>query len=401
MATPVPKRRGNNWTVLVDLPCGPGERKQKRITCRTKSEVETLRDELIAQICSGTYIQPSKQPLEEYLLSWIDGYDAAERTLESYEEIISKHIIPALGSRTLSDLMPYHIQEYVKSAKKSGRLNCKGGLSLRTVEYHIAILRNALNHAVRLRLIPSNPCEGVVVRSNTKNSSSKHNVYVMTPDELDKILLRVKNTNIYLPTLIANSTGMRLGEVLGLRWKDVNFNNRTISIMQQVKKVRGQLIIGDLKTVGSTRVITVDRKLIQAMKAYKAHQGEKRLLLGAKYNDHDLICAMPDGRPRNPGTVSSRFRRFAQGLNLRISFHDLRHAHATLLLGAGIDPNEIQARLGHHDIAFTLRAYCHSSPSLQYRAADTFEKIMYDRRPTDEAIHRSVSDDNNASVTNL
>lgn len=387
MATPVPKKRGDKWTVIVDLPCGPGERKQKRLTARTKAEVEKLRDELLGQIRKGTYIQPSKQLLKDYLLSWIEQYDAAERTVESYKEIIDKHLIPKLGNYIISDLKPFDVQEYVREAKKNGRLDGRGGLSLRTVEYHITILRNALSQAVALQMVAFNPCIGVQVRSRAKNSTSMHSVHVLSPEEIDQILQRVKNTVLYLPVLLSAFTGMRLGETLGVRWKDINFKARTITIRQQVKKAGGTVKLGNLKTAGSIRTVTVDKKLIQILKSHKAQQAEKRLSLGERYNDLNLVCARPDGGPQNPGTISSRFRRTCKSLNLPASFHDLRHTHATLLLEAGIDANEIQARLGHHDVSFTLRAYCHKTPSMLYRAADTFEQIMNNKKPVEEQGH--------------
>lgn len=312
---------------------------------------------------------------------WVKDKDVAKRTFESYSEIIRNHLIPKLGEVSLQDLQPIQIQNYVRDAKENGRIDGKGGLSPRTTEYHIAILKMALNDAVKLDILLKNPCQQIEVKSNKKNSSDTHKVYIPSVNELNQLLIRVKKTNIYIPTLIAVSTGMRLGEVLGLRWKDIDFYNRTISIQQAVKREEGKIKLGALKTAGSRRTISFDQILLNELRIHKTKQRANKLSMGSNYINNDLVCANEDGSKRNSGTVSSRFRRLARTINLPISFHDLRHTHATMLFEAGVSSKIIQERLGHYDVAFTLRTYVHNRESSSVAADCSKILCITKRRP--------------------
>jgi integrase len=189
---------------------------------------------------------------------------------------------------------------------------------------------------------------------------------ILDADTMDHILI-----------LTALFTGMRRGEILGLRWSDINWENGMISVVQQVQDIRGKGIVFKDKPKGARRNITAPRFLIAMLKKHKAEQNEIRLMHGADYQDNNLVFPRVDGSPERPSNLSHRFKNLVDSLGLSgMRFHDCRHVHATLLLGMDIAAGKVQERLGHKSIKLTIDTYSHVTPNMQEEIAEKLDTLF-------------------------
>ncbi len=178
------------------------------------------------------------------------------------------------------------------------------------------------------------------------------------------------------PILLAVNTGLRRGELLGLRWSDCDLKSGALFVNRALQDVGGELIFREPKTPRSRRRITLPRTALEALRQHRRQQLEKRLSLGELYEDNDLVICREDGRPWHPGSFSAEWRQEAKRLGLKLRWHDLRHTHATLLAKAGEHPKVVQERLGHASITTTMDMYSQVLPDMQERAAERFEALM-------------------------
>jgi integrase len=177
--------------------------------------------------------------------------------------------------------------------------------------------------------------------------------------------------------LLAAHTGMRQGELLGLRWQDIDLERRVARIVQAVPTVRDGVEFMPPKTPSGRRTIALDATSIAALKEHRARQNERRLAMGALWHDYDLVIASAIGTPLNHSNVYHRFIKLSEKADVpRIPFHGLRHSHATLLMAAGVHPKVVSERLGHADISLTLSTYSHVLPQMQHEAAAIFDTAM-------------------------
>jgi len=373
------KKRGKTWYYTVDVgEDHEGKRKQKRKGgFQSKPEAEKALTELLNQLDKGIYIETKKQTVSEYLDYWLEKYGEiklAPRTYESYEMIINKHLKPILGRIPLEKLKPLHLQEYYVMAQKSGRKDGKGeGLSPTTVLYHHRIIHRALNRAVRWGFIYRNVADAVDPPSKNKNEMK-----IISETDVKKLLDKVKGTYLYMPVFIGITTGMRAGEILGLRWSDVDLKTGLISVVQELQLTKKEgIIFREPKTTGSKRTIELSPLVTNVLKQHKVQLNKERLAAGENYKDKDLVCCLQDGTPLNPGTISSRFHINVTELGFGIRFHDLRHSHASILLQQGVNPKVVSERLGHAKTSMTMDVYSHVLPGMQREAACMLDQILF------------------------
>ena len=209
-------------------------------------------------------------------------------------------------------------------------------------------------------------------------STKPEEVETWTQKELSAFLAATVDDDLATLYRVAAMTGLRRGEVLGLRWCDVDFDAELIMVKQQVVAIDGRGTIASVKTNASRRSVTLDQRTMACLKSHRGRQARARLALGADYQDLDLVFARVDGRWIEPGFVSGRFNSAVEATDgvKRIRFHDLRHTHATLLLACGTDPKTVSARLGHTSVAFTLDRYTHVLPTMQANAANALAAIV-------------------------
>ncbi|MBS4195150.1 site-specific integrase [Lederbergia citri] len=230
-----------------------------------------------------------------------------------------------------------------------------------------------MNDAVEENIVRKN----VVLHTKRPKVSSQSYMITWTEKECNILLDSIEGERFYILYLLAIYTGMRRGEILGLRWKDCDFRNNTISIRQTIVEVSGKAVFAAPKSKSSSRVIAIPNYVVERLLKHKENQEvEKSRLLNA-YQDHDLVNCTIDGKPWIPRNVLRQFYTLIRNADLtKIRFHDLRHTHATLMLKNDVHPKIVQERLGHGNIAITLNTYSHVLPHLQMDAATRFENMM-------------------------
>ncbi len=373
------RQRGkNSFQVVVEVAPrdANGKRHQKYFAVRgTKRDAQRRLRAILHTVDTGIYLEPSRMTLGTYLEQWLRDYakpNLGGRTLERYEEIVRLHLVPALGHLQLSKLQPVHIQAHYTETLAGGRKNGPGGLSPTTVLHHHRVLREALKHALRLQLIARNPADAVEPPRKTRGE-------VKALDESGtRELLRVSQGSwLHMPILLAVATGMRRGEIMALRWADVDFEAATITVQRSLEVSRQGLRFKEPKSARSRRRIALPRFAMEELRAHRAEQKRERLRLGPAYQDNDLVCPAADGRPRNPDVVTFGFRDFLVRHQLPVvRFHDLRHGHATSLLRQNIHPKIVSERLGHANVSITLDVYSHVTPDMQREAAEKIDAVL-------------------------
>ena len=286
-------------------------------------------------------------------------------TFFSYRRNLELHVLPTLGRKPLQQLTPPMLTSlYGQLAQSEGRAE---GLSAKTISYIHATLHKVLGDAVDSGLLGRNIAAGAKPPRPSKRATGGINAW--EPDELVRFLEAVRGTRLGPIWRLAAMTGMRRGEVLGLRWQDLDLDRARLSVRQALVSV-GYDVIHSTPKSHCARVIDLDAETVAQLEAHRQRQDEERAEWGADYQDQDLVVAKENGEPIHPHTFSQSFERLIEKHHLRrIRLHDLRHTHATLALKAGVPVKVISERLGHESPAFTLKQYAHVIPGMQAEAA--------------------------------
>ncbi len=384
MAAHIEKHRLKNgkycWRVIVEQGIGP-DGKRKRIyrnISGTKKDAEALMAQLLSELQTGSYIEPCKLTLCEYLRDWLKNYAEANlspTTVDSYTFNLEKHVVPHLGHLLLQQLKPMHIQNLYKDLLENGRTDGKGGLSARSILYIHRNLREALQHAARLQLIGKNPADFVTLPRATQYIAT-----VYSEEELINLLRVSENTDMELIIVLAVALGLRRGELLGLKWSDIDLgeHNRITIRHNHVQTTKGN-ITKSPKTTSSIRTLELPDGLVAVLRKHKDLQEKKKKELGDKYFPDNYVCCQTNGAPYCPGYVSKKFAAFLKAHGLKqIRLHDLRHSNATLMLKYGIPAKIASDILGHSKIAITLDLYSHSRTldDLQKQAAEKIDRLF-------------------------
>ncbi|MBD1371958.1 site-specific integrase [Hazenella sp. IB182357] len=375
-------KKGSKWYFVLDIGVNPvtGKRKQKWFSgFKTKKEASKAMTEKIHELNQGIYMEPSKITLSEYLNRWLNDYaktNCAPRTYQGYEYIIRDHLAPSsIGEVPLEKLKPMQIQHYYSEKLTKGRKDGTGGLSARSVHHHHRLLHEALEHAVKWQLMQKNPSKAV-----TPPKPQKKQMNVLTKEQIHLLLEASKGKWYHAPIFIAINTGMRRGEIMGIRWQDIDFEKRIICISQTLQRIKGKGLTfrHTAKTDGSRRSLAVSNSIIDLLKTIQAQQKVIKLELSSHYQDSDLVFANLDGTPMDLDGLSREFARLVRRIDIPyVRFHDLRHSHATLLLQQGEHPKIVSERLGHSSIAITMDTYSHVMPNMQKEAADKLDDFLF------------------------
>lgn len=371
---PAKNKKGYTYSFTIELGKDPITGKRKQVTRRgfeTKKEAEVVANELENQINKNTFILDSNVLLSSHVEKWLDlvaKRKVKETTFKNYRRVVKNKIIPLLGHFNLNEIKPAHIEHFIAKLLDEG-------LSERYIEYIFVVLYGSMEKAVDWELINKNPLDKVKVPRGRRRK------YVTwTREEVNKFLNVAKFVTAPVYHAIFTTalyTGMRRGELLGLKWKDVDFDDSTIHVRRNLIYDDEGFRFGTLKTELSERDITIEDYLIECLKSYRIKQLEVKMGLGKLYDDQDLIFARQDGRPIYPRTLTENFNRATKEAALpKIRIHDCRHTHATLLLEAGVSLKEVQERLGHSSIKMTGDIYAHVTPKIKARTAKKFGDYM-------------------------
>lgn len=297
--------------------------------------------------------------------------NVAAKTFEGYTEFVRKHFTPALGHHPLAKLQPLHIQAYYTKALESGRRDGKGGLSARTVLHHHRVLREALQQAVKWQLLVRNPADAV-----EPPRPEQKQMAVLDEDQAKRLLTAAEGTRLHIPVLLAVTTGMRRGEILGLRWTDVDLTTGTAAVRQALGQTKAGMEFKTPKTQKSRRLVVLPQFVADELRRHKGQQAQQKLLLGPGYKDQSLVVAQADGSAFPPNILSIAFATLVKQAGLKVTFHGLRHTHATHLFLRKVHPKIVSERLGHSNIGITLDIYSHVLPGMQEEAARHIEEVF-------------------------
>lgn len=373
------KRYKSTWTIIIDVGLNPVTKKRDRIIQSVKGPrrvAEKVMNEILHQLHTGTYIEPSNLTVGEYMEKWLQTHaeqNLRPSTYRSYRMQVSNHIIPILGAIPLEKLTPMHLQEFYRLMLKSGRKDGTGGLSARTITYLHRIMHEALKHAAQWQLVLRNVADAAV-----PPRYKKWEMAILSREEALALLDQIREHRDYHLIFTAIYTGMRKGELLGLKWADVDLGLKVIRVNQQLQHFTGQgYIFTPPKTDKSRRQIPMGAALVEVFKEHKREQAQNKLMLGQDYHDMDLVFCLSNGNPQDTSNLNRRFNRIMQQFGRpEIRFHDLRHTCATLFMAAGVDAKKVQEILGHESIRTTLDVYGHVLPSMQREAVDRMNDFM-------------------------
>lgn len=361
------QRADGVWVASVSLGTENGRRRRRTVYGRTKTEAKQKLQQLIAELqTKGTLPDPTRLTVAQYLDQWAQWAAGTVRasTMESYRVKLEKYIKPALGHIQLDRLQPFHIQALYDQMLASG-------LSRRTVEYTHAILRRAMRRAVKLRLIPAAPTDGV-----DAPRAEHREMTVLTPDQLQQLVQALADDPLGPLYYLAIATGARRGELIALRWEDIDWENRTVTINRAATVVNNEIRFDAPKSRHSRRTIPLTEEAIAVLRRHRVAQAEQKLRLGPHYEDHGLVFPRLNGRPQEPSQVSKHFRLLLQKAGLpHVRLHDLRHTHATLMLAAGVHPRVAAERLGD-TVQVTMTTYSHVLPTMQQEVTRKLAQIL-------------------------
>jgi integrase len=384
-------RRGDRWVARVYLGRHPdtGRAKWSFSTYRTQKEAKRAEAEVRTRLHKGTYVAASRQTVAAYLRDWLNAakIDLRPSTQPAYEIAIEKHLIPRVGSLPLQKLTPHHLTWAYGELLEKGRCDGTGGLSPRTVRFIHTVVRKALQDAVDARLLEWNPAANAKPpKAKTAEEAARKKRRYWDASEVRRFLASVRDNRLQAAFHLATTTGMRRGEVLGLRWRDVDLDGARLVVEQTLLITRTatdgvpwkyQLVFSEPKTSHGRRSIDLDEETVAVLLAHRKRQIEEQLALGPDYPDSELVFRTPDGQPIMPELFSQAFKKAVKDAGLPpIRLHDLRHSHIALLAKAGVAAKVIQERAGHHSAGFTLDNYGGTFPSQHQEAARAFAALV-------------------------
>jgi integrase len=378
--TIVKKSNGRYYVATHFTDPETGKRKQRSHGgYRTKKEAQQALTEVLGSIDKGTFVTPSRRTVGSFLVDeWLPAKAAEVRpsTLHSYERITALHIVPKLGQVQLQDLTAPMLNAVYADLSTNGRSDGTGGLSARSVRYAHTILRMALADAVRWGYLSRNVADQAMPPKSP--TLAERTLTTWDPVEVRAFLTHVHDDRLYASWLLAASTGMRRGEVLGLRWVDLDLANNRLEVRQQLTSLDYKLTFGPPKTKRGQRQVLLDAATITGLRAHRKRQAEERLAIGAGWTDTGLVFTRADGNPVHPDSFAQAFERHIKASGQRkIRFHDLRHTFATNALRAGVPPKVVSDILGHATVAFTMDTCTHAIPSMQADAVDLVANLVW------------------------
>ena len=386
------RQRGKSGTWYVefhfrDPVTGKHKYVQRSTECTDKREAKVAAARILTELkASMSAISlgnaNAQMTLGEWFDAWLHDYcepQLSPNTVKQYGSLIRNHINPSIGSVQLSKLRTPRLQHFILQVSMAPRRDGKPGhLAPGSVFLIRAVLDSALNRAVKLRVIPSSPMENVELPRSREES---HEIVPMTPDEALAFLTTAQQISPYYALYwVVLSTGLRIGEALGLRWRDLNLDTGVLAVRHNLLRGKGEVNkrLSKLKTRKSTRDLPLSPAPLEALKQHRKAQIQARLRAGPFWQDHDLIFCTGKGTPLNDGNIRERdIKRILAKAGLgHYRLHDLRHTSATMALLAGVPAKVVQQRLGHSRISTTMDVYSHVTQDLQRSASDLIERVM-------------------------
>ncbi len=369
------------WYAVVDVGNGDtGKRKQRwHGGFKTRREAELALAEIVRSLDSNTYISPQRLTLAEFVRNeWLPTMrtQVKESTWDSYRRNLENHVLPVIGATPLQRVSTGHLNSLYRSLLGQGRRNgSPGGLSAKTVRNIHGTVSKIFTDAADRGLVSRNIA--ATARPPRPRKTAAKQIQFWTPEELSTFLAFVGQDRLYALWHLAAMTGMRRGELLGLRWSDVDLDAKRVAVRQALVSVAYELHVTTPKS-HDARVINIDPETIRVLRRHQAGQEEGRRRAGGQSNE--MVFEKADGETIHPDVISQMFEKRVRRSGVRrIRLHDLRHTHATIGLRAGVPVKVMSERLGHSTPAFTLQQYAHVIPGMQAEAAEAIARLVAGR----------------------
>lgn len=366
----ITKRKDGRWQGSVTIGRNEdGSQRREYVYAKTRSEVAKKINNLVNSINNGTFIDKKRNPtVEEWLTFWLNSYkknSVKQKTYDQYEGVIRVHLIPAFGKHRLLELKESQLQVFYNQLFVDG-------LSARTIHIINMVLSAALKKAVKSRLLLFNVCDAIELPKQVQKERR-----VLTPDEQECLLKELRRDEQGIMYIFALFTGLRRGEVLALKWSDVDLDNGTISVTKTLSRVKTyvdsgdktKLIVSEPKTETSKRLVPIVNTLIPMLK--------RQQKLTQKNNDLDLVFPSEAGGYIDPGNYNRKFYKIVRRAGLpKANPHSLRHSFATRALEAGVDLKTTQELLGHSSIDITANLYTHALMDHKKKEVSKLESVF-------------------------
>ena len=363
------RRSDGRWVAKLPVRNPYGQVKPVYRYRKTRNEALRALRELVRKYEDGTDLTALDPRLDKFLGQWLHAtarQRVKERTWEGYKSIIKSRINPRIGHLKLSQITPEVVQLlYVDLLD--------GGLAPQSVLNTHGVLRQALDQAFRRSMVQRNPCDMA-----DAPKAKRREMLTLTAEQVTGFLNATREDRYHPVYALAVSTGMRLGELLGLKWSDINLDGRRLSVQRSLQRVTGRgLVFTDPKTAKSRRTIVLSTRAVDALREHRRSQAEERLAYPGEWEMPELVFTTERGSPLDPGNVSNGFKTKLGHVGLPVvRFHDLRHTAATLLLQVGTHVKLVSEMLGHSSIVITLDTYSHVLPTMHDEIADTMDQIL-------------------------
>jgi integrase len=364
------QRADGRWCAQLDLGWQNGKRVRKYIYGATAQEVQDQLLKARSDRAAGFPVAVERQTVGHFLVDWLQNTvrpSVRAATYRSYEQTIRNHLVPELGPLPLRKLEPQHVR---------AMLNRKlaAGLSARSVAYLRVVLRAALNQARKWNLVARNAAELV-----ESPRARRFEIKPLAPEQARQLLDAAKGSQLEALYAVALACGLRMGEMLGLRWQDMDLEAGRLAVRQAIQRQCGAgLVAIEPKTDRSRRTIEIPAPLVAALKAHRIRQLEERLAAGARWRDNGLVFTSGVGTPVEPRNLHRSFKTTLKKAGLPdIRFHDLRHSAASLMLAQGVPLRVVMEVLGHSSISLTADTYSHVMPSLVRDATEKAAAVLF------------------------
>lgn len=361
------QRAARSWTIVLYLGKDPitGKSRQLWRTARgSRRDAERELTRLLREHDTGLLADPGRTSVAAYFAKYLEHAELRlrPRTWQRYTQLVTGYIVPTIGAVPMEKVRPVHVQAVLDKMSRKG-------LAPRTVVQAYRVTSAAFSQAVRWGFLTSNPAAAV-------RPPRVERPTLVIPDRADvgRLIAASIGTDLELPVTLAAATGIRRGDLLALRWSDVDLRGGLIRIQRGYE---GKGVFREPKTARGRRTIAAPTFAVTALRRHRKDQAARRLLLGEAWSDQDLVIDRGDGGPVHPDVLSHRFARLAaaQGLGA-VRLHDLRHGYATMLLAAGVHPKIASEALGHSSSAFTMDVYSHLLEGLGRAAAEAVQSAL-------------------------
>jgi integrase len=355
-------RKDGRWAATITLE----NHKRKTFYGSTRREVQERLKIALREQQQGTLVTTPQQTVAQYLQQWLENHQSSVRlrTYERYEQIVRLHLVPTIGRISLQKLTPQQVQSLYTQ-------KLQAGLSRTTVNTLHAMLHKALKDALRWNLVARNVCDAV-----SPPRRERHEIKPFTAEQAQQFISAAQGHPLEALFVLAVSTGMRRGEVLAVKWQDIDLSSGTLQVRRIFTRTKGNRYIeAEPKTEKSRRSIVLPALVVDLLSQHKIKQLQVKQEAGEEWQEHDLVFSTSLGTPLNPSKVVDRFKFLLKKAGLpNIRFHDLRHSAATILLKMGIHPKVVQELLGHNQISMTMDIYSHVMPTMHKEAMDRWNK---------------------------